>query len=142
MTSPLFHLSFPVGNIPETKTFYVDGLGCRAGRENEAAIVLDLYGHQLVAHVTAEPLIPQRGIYPRHFGLIFATVTEWDNLKTRAEQQQLTFYQTAKQRFPDSPLEHHTFFLVDPFYNLLEFKYYVQPEAILGARSLVQIGDS
>lgn len=142
MNPPLFHLSFPVGNISETKAFYVDGLGCLAGRENETAIVLDLHGHQLVAHVTAEPLTPQRGIYPRHFGLIFATIAEWDTLLTRAEHQQLTFYQTAKRRFPDSPLEHHTFFLVDPFHNLLEFKYYVQPEAILGARSLVQIGDA
>jgi len=142
MTTPLFHLSFPVGNIASTKTFYVEGLGCQAGRENETAIVLDLYGHQLVAHVTDEPLEPQRGIYPRHFGLIFQTEAEWETLMTRAKQHQLTFYQSAKRRFPNSPLEHRTFFLVDPFHNLLEFKYYVFPEAILGARSLVQIGDS
>lgn len=142
MTSPLFHLAFPVGNIPDTKIFYVDGLGCQAGRENATAIVLDLYGHQLVAHVTDAPRPPQRGIYPRHFGLIFSTESEWHTLLTRAEQQQLSFYQSAKRRFPDSPLEHRTFFLVDPFHNLLEFKYYVYPEAILGARSLLQIGDS
>lgn len=142
MTSPLFHLSFPVANIPETKIFYVDGLGCQVGRENATAIVLDLYGHQLVAHVTQESLTPQRGIYPRHFGLVFQTQAEWENLLKRAEKEQLSFYQAAKRRFPDSPLEHSTFFLADPFHNLLEFKYYVFPEAILGARSLVQIGES
>lgn len=142
MPSPLFHLSFPVGNIPDTKTFYVDGLGCQAGRENATAIVLDLYGHQLVAHVTDEPLPPQQGIYPRHFGLIFQTEAEWETLLHRAGQHQLQFYQSAKRRFPNSPLEHRTFFLVDPFHNFLEFKYYVYPEAILGSRSLVQIGDA
>jgi extradiol dioxygenase family protein len=142
MPSPLFHLSFPVGNIPDTKAFYVSGLGCQAGRENATAIVLDLYGHQLVAHVTDEPLTPQKGIYPRHFGLIFQTETAWETLFNRVEHQQLTFYQSVKRRFPDSPLEHRTFFLADPFHNLLEFKYYVYPEAIFGERSLVHIGDS
>ena len=140
MTSTFFHLSFPVGNIPDTKAFYVEGLGCVPGRENDTAIVLDLYGHQLVAHVTQE-LVPQRGIYPRHFGLVFATESEWETLLTRAQIQDLKFYQGAKRRFPNSVLEHRTFFLQDPFYNLLEFKYYAHPEAVFGARSLQAIGD-
>ena len=142
MTSTLFHLSFPVGNIPDTKAFYVDGLGCQVGRENATSVILDLYGHQLVAHVTDEPLIPQRGIYPRHFGVVFRSETDWEVLRDRVERQQLAFYQTPKRRFPNTPLEHRTFFLADPFHNLLEFKYYVYPEAVLGERSFVQVGDA
>jgi hypothetical protein len=53
----------------------------------------------------------------------------------------LTFYQQPKLRFPDSPLEHRTFFLQDPFYNLLEFKFYRQASAIFGEVELAQIGD-
>ncbi|MDX2231067.1 MAG: VOC family protein [Leptolyngbyaceae cyanobacterium bins.349] len=138
----MFHLAFPVGNIPDTKAFYADGLGCNVGRENATAVILDLYGHQLVAHVTHEPLTPQRGIYPRHFGLIFAQEIDWEALANRAQQRGLSFYQQPKRRFPNTSLEHCTFFLADPFHNLLEFKYYVAPEAILGERSRVQIGDS
>ena len=74
MNQTIFHLAFPVTDIAQTKSFYIDGLGCIAGRETPHALILDLYGHQLVAHVTKEPLIAQRGIYPRHFGLIFTSI--------------------------------------------------------------------
>lgn len=141
MAQPLFHLAFPVGNIPDTKAFYAEGLGCTVGRESPISVILNLYGHQLVAHVTDEPLTPQRGIYPRHFGLVFRQQTDWDKLLARAQRHRLNFYQEPKQRFPHSPLEHQTFFLTDPFYNLLEFKYYVSPAAIFGEREFVQIGD-
>jgi len=140
-TSVLFHLSFPVGNIPQTKTFYVDGLGCAAGRETESSIILNLYGHQLVPHVTSESLTPQRGIYPRHFGLIFTAEADWKALLSRAQQQQLNFYQPAKRRFQGLPLEHRTFFLEDPFHNLMEFKYYCHPSAVFGESAYTQIGD-
>jgi len=139
--SALFHLAFPVANIPQTKAFYVDGLGCRPGRESPRSLILNLYGHQLVAHVSQEPLTPQRGIYPRHFGLVFPQEADWEDLLQRAQAKQLTFHQPPRRRFPNSPLEHRTFFLQDPFYNLLEFKYYCDASAIFGQTTLAQIGD-
>ncbi len=142
MSQILFHLAFPVSNISDTKRFYVEGLGCQVGRENAGSIILNLQGHQLVAHVTHEPLTPQRGIYPRHFGLIFTDETEWRSLLDQAENQQLRFYQSAKSRFLGTPLEHSTFFLEDPFSNLLEFKHYRHFEAIFGEKALAEIGDS
>jgi extradiol dioxygenase family protein len=141
MSQTLFHLAFPVTDIAQTKAYYVDGLGCTPGRENPHALILSLYGHQLVAHVTKEPLTPQRTIYPRHFGLIFTAEQDWEELLTRAQQKNLTFREEPKHRFVDSPLEHRTFFLEDPFYNLMEFKYYRHPEAIFGKDEFSQIGD-
>lgn len=138
----IFHLAFPVTDIAQTKAFYVDGLGCIAGRETRHALILDLYGHQLVAHVTKERLTRQQGIYPRHFGLIFTSQSDWDSLLARSQQQQLLFKEEPKHRFVDSPLEHSTFFLEDPFYNLMEFKYYRHPEAIFGKSEYATIGDS
>ena len=131
--NPIFHIAFPVTNIPETKDFYVDGLGCIPGRENNHALILNLYGHQLVAHVTKDELTPQKGIYPRHFGLIFHLEQDWQNLLEKSRSKQLKFREDAKSRFIGSPLEHQTFFLEDPFYNLMEFKYYRYPEAIFGS---------
>ncbi|MBD2026308.1 VOC family protein [Leptolyngbya sp. FACHB-711] len=141
MDSVLFHLAFPVGNLAQTKAFYVRGLGCTAGRENAQSIILNLYGHQLVAHLTEEPLTPQKGIYPRHFGLVFMQESDWEALLARSQQQGLMFYQQPKHRFRDSLLEHRTFFLQDPFHNLMEFKYYVHPSAIFGEAQLARIGD-
>ena len=142
MNQTLFHLAFPITDIALSKAFYIDGLGGVAGRETHHALILNLYGHQLVAHMTKEPLTPQRGIYPRHFGLIFTSESDWESLLERAQQRQLLFREEPKHRFPGSPLEHRTFFLEDPFYNLMEFKYYRHAEAIFGRYDYAQIGDA
>jgi extradiol dioxygenase family protein len=141
MNTVLFHLAFPVTDIEQTKEYYAGGLGCEMGRQSPHAVILNLYGHQLVAHVTKEPLTPQKGIYPRHFGLIFTKEAEWETLLERAQQRQLLFYEEPKLRFLGQLTEHRTFFLQDPFYNLLEFKFYRHPEAIFGGRELAAIGD-
>ncbi|MCC3420110.1 MAG: VOC family protein [Microcoleus sp. PH2017_29_MFU_D_A] len=137
----LFHLAFPVTDIDRTKAFYVSGLGCELGRESPSSLILNLCGHQIVAHVTHEPLTPQRGIYPRHFGLVFTSESDWEALLEMAQQKQLNFYQESRRRFPGLPTEHRTFFLEDPFGNLLEFKYYCDPEAIFGRSEYAQVGD-
>ncbi len=142
MNQVLFHLAFPVTDIAQTKAFYVDGLGCQIGRETPNSAILNLYGHQIVAHVTREPIARQKTIYPRHFGLIFTSEADWEALLERATQKQLCFRDLAKRRFPGLPLEHRTFFLEDPFYNLLEFKFYCHPAAIFGDREYAQVGDS
>lgn len=138
----IFHVAFPIADVQQAKAFYADGLGCEVGRENASSVILNLYGHQLVGHLVHEPIVPQRGIYPRHFGIVFTAEADWEALVSRAQQQGLSFYQLPKTRFVDSPLEHRTFFLEDPFQNLLEFKYYRHPEAIFGAGEHAQIGDT
>jgi extradiol dioxygenase family protein len=85
MTDSLFHLAFPVTNIEATKQFYVANLGCTLGRESQHAVTLGLAGHQLVGHLTPDQPPKQQGIYPRHFGLIFLSQTEWQALADRAK---------------------------------------------------------
>ncbi|EDX84155.1 glyoxalase family protein [Synechococcus sp. PCC 7335] len=139
--STIFHLSFPIADIPQTKHFYVEGLGCEVGREGKGSLILNLGGHQLVAHVVKEPTTAQTGIYPRHFGLTFETEQEWEAALTRAKEKKLTFYQQPKHRFKGDRIEHRTFFLEDPFHNLLEFKYYVYPSAVFGEHQYSKVGD-
>lgn len=141
MNQTIFHLAFPVTDIAQAKAYYAEGLGCTIGRENAKSVILNLCGHQLVAHLTDEPLPLQKGIYPRHFGLIFTAEADWNALLERAQRQGVTFYQQPKYRFTGLPLEHRTFFLADPFHNLMEFKYYAHPSAIFGEVEFVQIGD-
>lgn len=142
MNQTIFHLAFPINDIPQTKAFYVEGLGCIPGRENPHALILNLYGHQLVGHITKEPLTPQRGVYPRHFGLIFTHEQDWQELLEKATIKQLHFREEPKNRFVGSLLEHRTFFLEDPFYNLMEFKYYRHSEAIFENAEHTMIGDT
>ncbi|WP_017306209.1 VOC family protein [Spirulina subsalsa] len=141
MTNILFHLAIPINNIEQAKAFYVEGLGCQVGRESAQAMILNFYGHQVVAHMTKDPLTRQKGIYPRHFGLIFTQEQDWEKLLNQVQEKQLPFYQEPKRRFPGELTEHRTFFLEDPFYNYLEFKYYCHYEAIFGGRELAAVGD-
>lgn len=137
-----FHLAFPVSDLEETKRFYLDGLGCRLGRESKGAVILDIRGTQLVAHVTTTPQAPQKGIYPRHFGLVCTDRQDWQVLVDRAREKGLTFYQEPRVRFPGTRIEHHTFFLEDPSHNLLEFKHYTYESAIFGEQAVSNIGDA
>jgi len=139
----IFHLAFPVRDLDEAKAFYIDGLGCDPGRESRHALILNLGGHQIVAHRTrAEDVAPQAGIYPRHFGLVFPDLADWEALRDRARDSGLEFYQEPKHRFPGEPTEHRTFFLKDPSQNLLEFKHYTRESAIFGETATASVGET
>ena len=141
MNPPIFHLSFPVRDIESTKDFYVTGLGCQIGRQSAVAMMLDFHGHQLVAQVTEDLGLPPKNIYPRHFGLVCQTEKEWTQLRDWAQKNKLEFFREPQRRFTGKPIEHLSFFLKDPSHNLLEFKFYLNANAIFGEQSFSQIGD-
>jgi hypothetical protein len=142
MSRGVFHLAFPIHDIEATIRFYVDGLGCTVGRRSKQALTLGLAGHQLVGHLTTNQLPPQKGIYPRHFGLVFLSQEDWQSLVDRAKSKGLPFYQQPRVRFPGTRIEHRTFFLEDPSHNLLEFKHYTHESAIFGEQDFSEVGDS
>ncbi|MFO0014957.1 MAG: VOC family protein [Synechococcaceae cyanobacterium] len=143
MSQPLFHLSIPAVDLEATKQWYVEGLGCGVGRRSVHALILDLGGHQLVAQKQPpqhnHP--PQVGIYPRHFGLVFRELATWQALCNRVRAAGLSFAVEPKLRFAGEITEHHTFFLIDPSGNWLEFKHYSHPEAVLGCHEVDVVGD-
>ena len=85
MERPCFHLSIPAINLQRSHDWYVGTLGCRPGRRSDQAAILDFEGHQLVLQSTPglEELL-QLGIYPRHFGLVFATLARWSRRDVRS----------------------------------------------------------
>jgi extradiol dioxygenase family protein len=141
MSSTLFHLAFPVHDLKAARKFYVEGLGCKTGRTSNHSLILNLFGNQIVAQLTKEPLPPQKGIYPRHFGLIFSEWKDWEKLVLRVRKKRLKFYQPPRIRYEGTPIEHRTFFLQDPSGNLLEFKHYTKASAVFGQRSYRKVGD-
>jgi hypothetical protein len=142
MSRVLFHLAFPVTDLEEAKRFYVEGLGCELGRQSANSMILGLLGHQIVAQLTTQLPAKQKGIYPRHFGLVFTSGEDWQGLADRAKAKGLKFYQQPRKRFVGTRLEHSTFFLEDPSHNLLEFKHYTHDSAIFGEHALAEVGDS
>lgn len=137
-----FHLAFSCHDFQTAKQFYVDLLGCECGRESAHALIMNFGGHQLVAHKIEAPLVEQKTIYPNHFGLIFNEKVEFDTLINKVETSAVEFYIAPKVRFPNSKLEHHSFFLKDPSNNLLEFKYYLHDSAIFAERESGQVGET
>lgn len=137
-----FHLAFPITDLEETKRFYIDGLGCRLGRESNSALTMEFHETQLVAHVGATPQEHQKGIYPRHFGLVCTEKQDWQAVVDRARAKGLKFYQEPRVRYSGTRIEHHTFFLEDPSHNLLEFKHYTYESAIFGEQEFSEIGDA
>jgi extradiol dioxygenase family protein len=138
----LFHLAFPVHDLNAAKRFYVDGLGCVLGRESSKAVTFGLAGHQIIAHLTPDMNRSQKGVYPRHFGLVLTLEAEWQVLVDRAKDRLLKFYQQPRRRFAGTRIEHLTFFLEDPSQNLLEFKHYLHESAIFGERDFTAVGDA
>lgn len=138
----IFHLAFPVHDFTQTKAFYQKKLGFDVGRESNNAVIFKFDNHQIVAHKADQPLIEQKGIYPRHFGLIFLEKEEFDAFINRLKDNNVPFEFPLKTRFKDTTIEHFSFFLKDPSNNLLEFKHYVHAQAIFGEHNDPRVGDT
>ena len=92
-----FHLAFPVHDLEEARTFYTDILGCKLGRESDKWIDFDLYGHQIVAHLSPEDCInigtnPVDGdkVPSRHFGVILPW-PKWEDLCKIIKKKNIAF---------------------------------------------------
>jgi uncharacterized protein len=142
MDSTCFHLAFALHDFDAAKQFYIDGLGCQLGRKTDHAMIFNLGENQMVAHNVDAPNPYPEKIYPHHFGLIFSSLDDWQALADRAKQQSLNFYREPFVRHEGKVTEHHSFFLIDPSNNLLEFKYYAHPEAVFGATQETRVGEA
>jgi extradiol dioxygenase family protein len=126
--TPLFHLAFPVADLEATRHFYVERLGCRAGREAATWIDFDFFGHQISAHLKPEECrseatgdVDGEAVPLRHFGAILPW-QEFHALARRLEDVGTRFIIAPHLRFVGEPGEQATMFLADPSGNALEFK--------------------
>ena len=128
---PIFHLAIPCRDLEEALHFYVDGLGCTLGRHNRQRAILEFFGAQLVCHVDAEACDEDPQMYPRHFGLSFTDRQAYDAALERVRgMQDVRWFREPFVRYQGAPEEHHSFFILDPSNNLVEFKWYRSPETI------------
>ena len=125
---PPFHLAFPVHDLAAARAFYGGVLGCREGRASDAWVDFDLYGHQIVAHLSPKPPgialhNPVHGddVPVPHFGVILK-MEEWQGLADRLRQAGVNFVIEPHVRFRGEVGEQATMFFLDPSGNALEFK--------------------
>ena len=134
MTRPPFHLAFPVDDLAATRRFYGELLGCPEGRSADEWIDFDLYGHQIVAHLSPEAgrtratnPVDGEDVPVPHFGIVLA-MAEWKALAARLQDGGMTFVIEPTIRFEGQPGEQATMFFLDPAGNALEFKAMANPE--------------
>ena len=140
-TATIFHLAFPVHDMDAARDFYVDKLNCQLGRISKSSMILNFYGIQLVGQLVGELPARPKGIYPRHLGLVFKNQSDWEAHLANCRNLKLSFYRDAGTRHLGEITQHDTFFLIDPSNNLLEFKNYLNKEAIFGACESGRVGD-
>lgn len=128
-----FHLAIPVDDLAAARTFYGGLLGCPEGRSADEWVDFDLFGHQLVAHRSPQP-VRQRATNPvdgevvpvPHFGVVLA-MDEWRALAERLTNAGVEFVIAPTVRFAGTAGEQATMFLLDPAGNALEFKAMAAP---------------
>ena len=124
---PRFHLAFPVHDLDAARRFYGEVLGCDEGRSDAHWVDFDLYGHQIVAHLsdrTGERVVnPVDGddVPVPHFGLLLEPAA-WRTLAERLRAAGVEFVIEPHTRFVGEPGEQSTMFVLDPSGNALEFK--------------------
>lgn len=128
MTMPRFHLAFPVRDLAEARAFYGDLLGCPEGRSSPDWIDFNFYGHQIVAHLSADEAghrntsaVDGEDVPVRHFGVIL-TLDQWQEMADRLTAAGTRFVIEPQIRFKGQPGEQATLFFLDPSGNALEFK--------------------
>ena len=123
-----FHLAFPVHDLDVARRFYRDILGCGEGRSSDHWIDFDFFGHQIVAHLSADAKavsttnpVDGHDVPVPHFGVVL-TMPQWEGLAARVTAAGVSFGIAPYVRFKGQPGEQATMFFLDPSGNALEFK--------------------
>ena len=139
-----FHVAVQVRDIAEARRFYGAVLGCTEGRSAPEWVDFNLYGHQFVCHLN--PALGPKGRLGSHFnpvdghsvpvphcGVVLEPGT-WRELVERLKRHTIEWVIETTTRFPGTPGEQSTLFILDPTGNALEFKSFRNIDAQLFAR--------
>lgn len=132
----LFHYAFKVRNIPSTRKFYIDIIGCEEGRSTDTWIDFSFFGHQLSAHITddmPEPnfcgMVDDVKVPLPHFGCLLS-LDDFKDIQKRLEGAEIPFIIPPQIRYEGKTGEQHTMFVLDYSGNPIEFKSYTREEEI------------
>jgi extradiol dioxygenase family protein len=123
------HVAVPCRDLEETARWYSEVLGAQPVRILHDRVTFSFGGVlQLVCHLERRTGVENPRAYPRHHGLTFLRMDEFDRLKNHLVKLGIKFLQRPARRFAKTEHEHQTMMLADPSGNVVEFKCYVRPE--------------
>lgn len=131
-----FHLAFPVTSLASARAFYGEVLGCPEGRSSDEWVDFNLYGHQIVAHLSPDEAghrqtnaVDGDNVPVRHFGVVLS-MDEWNAMAEKLKAAGTQFVIEPHIRFKGQVGEQATMFFLDPCGNALEFKAFADPSRL------------
>jgi extradiol dioxygenase family protein len=128
LVPPILHLSIPVADLERSRRFYLDQLGCRAGRTTPGFADVFFFGCQLTLQVRPDEVGGPPGV--RHFGVTLAGPT-WDRLVASLQAAGVTVVSGPTTRHTGTPAEETKLAVADPDGHVIELKTYADPSAAL-----------
>jgi hypothetical protein len=123
------HVAVPCCDLEEAARWYAEVLGAQPVRKLKDRVTFSFGGVlQLVCHLERRAVVHNPRAYPRHHGLTFLRMEDFDRMRDHVLRSGAKFLVRPTLRFANTAHEHQTFMLADPSGNVVEFKCYVRPE--------------
>lgn len=126
----IFHLAVPSHDLNVSKEFYIKTFGAKVGREYPHYVIFDFFGHQFVTHLKPDQIDKNPQMYPRHYGIILDSKSDFDELYDRCKKAKAQFFEDLFERYKEQSGWHFSFFVSDPSNNLIEIKHYINKQDI------------
>ncbi|MGP0030655.1 MAG: VOC family protein [Acidimicrobiales bacterium] len=127
---PILHLSIPVRDLEEARRFYVDTLGCRAGRARPDFVDVWFYGMQISLHGRPDEVAEAPPGGSRHFGVTLGR-DDFEAVVARLRRGEVVWLAPVTTDHPGTPAEQTKTKLADPSGNVIELKTYADVAAAL-----------
>ena len=139
MTTPPFHLAYPVTDLNEARLFFTSMLDATVGRSAERWVDLNLFGHQISLHLvdgqdlnSATNAVDGDQVPTLHFGCVLEW-TAWETQYDVLNERRAEFIIDKKVRFKGEVGEQGTYFIKGPCGIALEFKSFKDPSQLFAA---------
>lgn len=127
---PVVHLSVPVADLDAARRFYVDAFGCRMGRVRDDWIDVWFFGMQLTLQLRPDEVRAPAEQGVSHFGVVLGDAD--------AYLEVIDGLRAAGVEWLSEPMVHDAASLsgkvggklADPSGNVIEVKYYDDPDAL------------
>jgi extradiol dioxygenase family protein len=123
------HLSLPVRDLDEARRFYVDVLGCEAGRVRDDWIDVWFYGMQVTLQLRPDEVLTPAQPGVRHFGVTLSLPELHSLLDHIGNQAEWIAPPTTDHA--GTPRAQTKAKLADPSGNVIELKSYDDPASAL-----------
>ena len=125
----LFHFSFAVNDLERARAFYGGLLGCPEGRKLPGRADFNFFGHHIVAHLSPEDVVGDKGAKLRegggtplrHFGIVMP-IDRFEAIAKRLSDAGVDFILQPETRQAGTVREQKLMTCRDGCGNAIEFK--------------------